>query len=449
MPSSIGGRFRRLTEVVAGCSRHVAPLVLLVAFLVGPTNGPLAAGYGYPFEDPLVATVVGTPLEYKAELPKNVPLEELALRPFPDREVPDLFWYDDRLKVGFLAQEGPAPLIFLIAGTGASHKSGKVRILLRIAQKMGFHAISLPSPTFQNFIINGSSTSMPGLTDEDAADLYRVMKLAYARVKDRIEVTDFYLAGYSLGAAQAAFIARRDETERAFDFRRVLMINPPVSLYNSAKILDRLLEDNAPDGVAGFFRRMMRHVARIYRDERPLSFGDEDFFYKFYREAELRRDELAAAIGWAFRFSSASMTFTADVMTGSGYIAPKGIELPASASLTDYGVVAIRTSFLDYVEDMFLPYFRARDPAVDLETLAYRASLRSIEPFLRRNSRIGLVTNADDIILAEGELAWLQDVFGDRARIYPAGGHCGNMDYPDNVQYFIDFFSNSKLASRS
>ncbi len=430
-------------------ARNAIRATRLAFLLVAIGNAAVAAEYGYPFEDPLVATVVGTPVDLRAELPQKVPLQELSLTPFPDREIPELFWYSDSLKVGFLQQEGPAPLIFLIAGTGASHKAGKIRILLQIAQKMGFHAISLPSPTFQNFIVSGSSTSMPGLTGEDAADLYRAMKLAYARVKDRIEVTDFYLSGYSLGAAQAAFIARLDEAERVFNFKRVLMINPPVSLYNSAEILDRLLEDNAPDGVAGFFRRMMRHIAEIYRDERPINFGDEDFFYKFYREAELRRDELAAAIGWAFRFSSASMTFTADVMTGSGYITPKGMPLPASASLTDYGVVAIRTSFLDYIRDMFVPYFQAREPGVDLQDLAFRASLRSIGPFLRESSKIGLVTNADDIILGEGELAWLEEVFGDRAKIYPTGGHCGNMDYTENVQYFIDFFTNSKLASRS
>jgi hypothetical protein len=49
--------------------------------------------------------------------------------------------------------------------------------------------------------------------------------------------------------------------------------------------------------------------------------------------------------------------------------------------------------------------------------------------------------NADDIILAPGELEYLEQVFGDRAQIYPTGGHCGNMDYRDNVAYMMNFFS--------
>jgi hypothetical protein len=55
------------------------------------------------------------------------------------------------------------------------------------------------------------------------------------------------------------------------------------------------------------------------------------------------------------------------------------------------------------------------------------SSLESIEPYLRRADKIGLVTNADDIILAPGDIQFLERTFGDRAHIFPTGGHCGNM----------------------
>ena len=32
---------------------------------------------------------------------------------------------------------------------------------------------------------------------------------------------------------------------------------------------------------------------------------------------------------------------------------------------------------------------------------------------------------------------YLQEVLGDRAKIYPYGGHCGNMDYSENVAYML------------
>jgi hypothetical protein len=50
--------------------------------------------------------------------------------------------------------------------------------------------------------------------------------------------------------------------------------------------------------------------------------------------------------------------------------------------------------------------------------------------------------NEDDLILTSGDLAFLKDVFGPRAKIYPYGGHCGNMSYTENVDYMLKFFKN-------
>ncbi len=59
------------------------------------------------------------------------------------------------------------------------------------------------------------------------------------------------MAGYSLGGAQSAFVAKLDEKENQFNFKKVLMINPPVSLFNSVVILDELLEENVPEEWTG------------------------------------------------------------------------------------------------------------------------------------------------------------------------------------------------------
>jgi hypothetical protein len=39
-------------------------------------------------------------------------------------------------------------------------------------------------------------------------------------------------------------------------------------------------------------------------------------------------------------------------------------------------------------------------------------------------------------------LAFLKNVFGARAKIYPYGGHLGNMTYRDNVADMINVFKN-------
>ena len=51
------------------------------------------------------------------------------------------------------------------------------------------------------------------------------------------------------------------------------------------------------------------------------------------------------------------------------------------------------------------------------------------------------MTNADEIILAPGELDYLREQFGQRAIVFPSGGHCGNIDHPAVVAALIRYFA--------
>ena len=108
--------------------------------------------YTFPFTDPLVATVVGTPPDDRAE-PKpirGVNVTRMELNVFEDREKPEAFWYDRGLRSAVVAQDHKAPLIFLIAGTGASFDSPKQRGLARAFYKAGFHVAAVSSSTLSS-----------------------------------------------------------------------------------------------------------------------------------------------------------------------------------------------------------------------------------------------------------------------------------------------------------
>ncbi|MEM7021784.1 MAG: alpha/beta hydrolase [Pseudomonadota bacterium] len=422
-----------LAVALGACSSPIKPT---------PVSGP-PPPYDYTIVDPLAATVVGTPEALRAKVPDEINKDELTLAVLPDREIPRVFWYADRLKFSLVYQPGPAPLIFLIAGTGAGHDATKNVFLERALFQGGYHVISLASPTFPDFIIAASSTGVPGRAKDDAADLYRVMQLAYEEVKDRIEVEKFHLTGYSLGAWDAAFVADLDARERTFDFDKVLLINPPVSLYNSAKILDNMLDDNIPGGprnLSVFVGNVVREFARAYKESSDVSFSGEYILYRLYTELEPSDDQLEALIGLAFRFSSANLTFASDVMTNSGLIKPANLRLGQATSLTEYFEVSTRTSFLEYFEKLYLPYFKERDPSITRQALIDEASLESIQGFLAGAQNIGMVTNADDIILAPGEIEYLEQLFGPRGRIFPTGGHMGNLETRAFTAHVVDFF---------
>ena len=217
------------------------------AIVPQPIEGPPPA-YDYTIVDPVAATVAGTPPGQAAVVPEEINNDQLTLTVFPDREIPEIFWYADQLQFSLVYQVGPAPLIFLVPGTGAGAESIKSEYLQRALFQGGYHVISLASPAEPEFVVAASSTGIAGRPQDDARDLYRVMQLAYEQVKDRIQVEAFHLLGYSMGAWNAAFVAHLDAQEKVLDFDKVLLINPPVSLYTSAQILDKMLDDNIPGG---------------------------------------------------------------------------------------------------------------------------------------------------------------------------------------------------------
>jgi hypothetical protein len=417
------------------------PLAFLAAWWFATTAWAASESYGFPFDDAFVATVVGTPEEYRADLPEKIPLKQARLTVFEDRVVPDYLWYEGDLRYSYALQRRAAPLVFLIAGTGASHIGAKNQMMARAFYQAGFHVVSLSSPTLPNFVVSASKTSVTGHAVRDAEDLYRVMELVWARLKKRIEVTDFFVTGYSLGGFNTAFVTWLDEKRQVFNFKKALLINPPVSLYNSISLLDRMLE-NIPGGIDNFnayYNSIVAKFSEVYRRADRLEFG-EDFLYKVYEALQPKDEELAALIGLSFRFSSAHLVFTSDVMTDFGYVKPKNVRLTRNSSPGELIPVTFRLGFTDYFHEYFFPYYRAQDSSITRDGIVEEMSLTHIEDYLRSAEKIEVMHNVDDLILETGEIDFFPRVFGDRAKLYPRGGHCGNMEYRDNVAHMVNVF---------
>ena len=307
--------------------------------------------------------------------------------------------------------------------------------------KAGYHVITLPSPTHPNFIISASRSHVPGDLTQDAEDLYRVMGAAWNTVKGDIEVSEFYLCGYSLGGTHAAFVAKLDEERKHFNFHKILMVNPAVNLYNSVTRIEGLL-DRIPGGsrkIGVYFNKMMVRLTEFYRKGDFIELGDE-FLYAVYKEKLFSHDEGGGLIGLSFRVSLAGMVFSSDVMTNGGYVVPKNRVLTATDPLLDYLVVCIHLSFINYFDEYFYPYIQKTRPGLTREALIDSLGLKSIEGYLLSSPKFGAITNEDDFILVPGEIDYLRRLFGERIRVYPRGGHLGNLEYRGNMADFVGFF---------
>jgi hypothetical protein len=168
----------------------------------------------------LRATVYGTPPQDMAPLPNRVPLVEINLALPWARPLPDVFWFDRKLRVWFAAQDKPAPLAIVISGTGSDGNTAKLSTLRGILYGAGYHVLTMPSPTFPGFIASTSSTGVAGDLMQDGEDLYAAMNQIVTRLPRKVKITEIDVLGYSLGGANAAIVKSIDATQGKLKIHR-------------------------------------------------------------------------------------------------------------------------------------------------------------------------------------------------------------------------------------
>ena len=220
-----------------------------------------------------------------------------------------------------------------------------------------------------------------------------------------------------------------------------MMINPPVNLFSSATRIEELMKQipGGPKKQGIFFNKMLSKFSEFYRYGNFVAIND-DFLYSIYTERLFSREETAGLIGLTYRINLAGLIFASDVMTNSGYVVPKNRVLSHTDSLSDYFLVSSHLSFFDYFNECLYPYIKSQRPGLTRQAFIDSLSLRSIEGYLKSSAKFGVMANENDFILTRGELDYLRQLFGERAKIYPRGGHLGNLEFIENLKYMIDFF---------
>ena len=406
-----------------------------------------AFSYNFPIDDPYSATIIGSATMMTPGVSENIPLKVYEIQIKDKKDIPDVFWYASKFKFSFSKQKNKkAPLIFVLAGTGSDYNATRVKFMQRIFHDAGYHTIAISSQMSQQFMISASTNVMPGMLINDNEDIYKAMKLAYDKIKDQVEVTDFYIMGYSLGGTNAAVLSYIDEKEKAFNFKRVFMVNPPVELYDSAVKLDKYLDDYTGGKTEGIEKLLNTTLYRLKGGltNEYANIG-ADTIYNIVKGDILSDAEKKAYIGLAFRLTSNDLNFISDFITKSHVYTKNPDKVNKYTNMKEYFKAVNFATFEDYVNKVGFPYYKKYNKDFSIEDLKREASLRVIEDYLRTSPKIAAVTNADELILNEKDINYLKDVFKDRLVIYPKGGHCGNMFYKENVDVMVKFVNEGVL----
>lgn len=439
--------------------RLLTPLYLVLSLLCilsfNAQAKQITTTYQFPLHNAFEATIAGTPSHLRPLLPDDADINQhdysLRLRPEREYTLPSNFWPVKTFRYRLAKQAGPAPLIFIIAGTGAQYSSNTMEYLKKLFYGAGFHVAQISSPTAYDFMVSASPYATPGYSPQDAKDIYAVMR-AIKKQQRELAVTDWHLTGYSLGGLQAAFVSHLDEQEQAFNFKRVLLLNPPVNLYTSVSNLNSLVNTQVldADDSRTFYQLMLDKLTLFFHNKGRFDF-DEAVLFEFQNSPQkLTENELAMLIGSVFRFTAADINFTSDLINRRGMITPIQKKIYDGTNLTPFFKQALLCDFECYIQKQLLPLWRVHFKGAlnaqavaedsDLEQLIYATSLYALTNYLANNPKIGAMHNADDIILGKGDIGFLKQHLGERFTLYPYGGHLGNLDYRDNAADILEFF---------
>ena len=405
-----------------------------------PAPGPAA---GLADSAALRATIFGTPPQDMAPMPSRVPLSEINIALPWARPIPEVFWFDRKLRVWFSAQDKPAPLAIVISGTGNDGNTAKLSVLRGVLYGAGYHVLTMPSPTFPGFIVSTSSTGVAGDLMQDGSDLYAAMQQIVAHLPRRVRITDVDVLGFSLGGANAAIVKSIAGTEGKLKIHRAIMINPPVNLFSSIGRLDELFAlsiGSGDEGVERLYRRLYAELANLYRASDRVQI-DEDFILGAAATALKTDAEYSAAIALSFRINLEDMFFAGDLYAGTGVVVDPKHPPRVGDSLEETQRILRNKPFSEYFTKVFAPYYLKHRPNSTAASLIAGNRLSIIGDALRNDPDYYVQTNSDDLILNKQELEWLRDTLGTRIAVYDHGGHLGNVGERQQVADMLDMLA--------
>jgi pimeloyl-ACP methyl ester carboxylesterase len=264
-----------------------------------------------------------------------------------------------------------------------------------------------------------------------------------AHLPRKVQVTDIDVLGYSLGGANAAIVKSIDAEEHKLGVHRVVMINPPVSLFASVGRLDKLFATTLGNGDAGverFYQQLYAALANLYRASDRVQL-DEDFLLGAAASVLKTDAQFSAAIALTFRIALSNVFFAGDLYSGAGVVLDPQHPPKPGDSLEDIARTLRTKTFGEYFSRVFAPYYLKRRPRSTVDSLMAQNNLSVIATQLRGDADYYVQTNGDDLILDQAELEWLKATLGGRIAVYDHGGHLGNLGDRQQAADMLDMLS--------
>lgn len=406
----------------------------------------LAVEYNFPVLDPFKATFISSAadamlssegmnivsVKFHSQIPGRSNLKYLENRDYTS------------IEYAFHENED-RPLVFILAGLGGSAVTGLAKFYQKTLYKAGFNSVTIPSPYLWKFSMSHLNSATPGFMERDQVDFYHFLKRVYRYRKklSGFKSSKNYLLGYSMGGLQAVYISEYDEKQKGINFEKVVAVNPPIDLYESASNLDQLFplyKNMSPERRHYMESKVWRLIMNLGQKFSKKAPSDEEII-DLIQSLPFENYEYKALIGRSFLDTLAAMILVSEQVRDWRVIPIYYDTLSPQASLT----AAKDFTFIRYFDEILFPDLvngpigveKSREELIDTMGLIGKLD------YLKKTEKIKIFHNEDDIIVSNASVQLLKDLIPEeRLKLYPLGGHLGNVWFPSNVNDLIMAFAN-------
>ena len=387
--------------------------------------------YPYPYKNPDMASLTTNIMKSVHEDPFNKVAKILEVEVIKDRNKTFLLENQSKFRFSFYPQKKDAPLIFMLADMSGSHVSGYMAQMADLFHSAGYNVVGISSPFFWNFVVSSSQSAIPGLTSEDAADMYQTLQLVLEKI-DRLHGPQFTkkaVVGFGFGGLLAAHLSSIENKERRLGIDQYLLINPVVNIMHAITEIETrtaiALELGMPrvEGIKmQAFGFVVENMGRENKVTDPKHFLNLD--KKFVLKSPKEYKFLSGAI---MRMNIGDTVFVSQQINDLGVLKQKvyrNLRYGRQKEADDLGLVG-------YVKQIFVPFFSKKYPK--LLDILKQSNFNFVREDIKNNPNVFIMHNADDFLIDEGQLEYLSNLVGpERIKIYPLGGHLGNLWFKQN-----------------
>jgi hypothetical protein len=151
---------------------------------------------------------------------------------------------------------------------------------------------------------------------------------------------------------------------------------------------------------------------------------DPNYFYGLDRVMALSTDQSKFLIGDTFRQTLTDAIFVSQQINDIGLLKTPATSSRRSSRMSEASLI----TFARYMEKAAWPFWTKQlGETLSLSEFVSRGDLWSLREEIAKDQAYRLLHNADDFLTESEKLLSLADQMGNRAIVYPYGGHVGNL----------------------